>query len=132
MELCKRPELACEVTLGPLQDFDFDAAILFSDLLFPLEAMGMGLKYEVGPQLDWHFRSLEDQKRFYREKDALETLQFQKEALERIRTKLPEDKGLLGFVGAPWTLFCYAVEGSHQKELSSAQAGLHDGRWLRS
>ena len=45
MELCKRPELSCEVTMGPIEDFDFDAAILFSDLLFPLEAMGMGLKW---------------------------------------------------------------------------------------
>jgi uroporphyrinogen decarboxylase len=129
MELCKRPELSCEVTMGPIEDFDFDAAILFSDLLFPLEAMGMGLKYEVGPQLDWHFQSLEDQKYFYREKDALEKLVFQKEALELIRTKLPEDKGLLGFVGAPWTLFCYATEGSHQGDLALSRAGLKDGRF---
>src|SRR5476651_339606 len=54
MDLCKRPELAAEVALGPVQDFDFDAAILFSDLLFPLEALGMGLKYtDGGPQLGW-------------------------------------------------------------------------------
>ena len=45
MDLCKRPELAAEVALGPVLDFDFDAAILFSDLLFPLEALGMGLQY---------------------------------------------------------------------------------------
>src|SRR5213594_4797078 len=52
MDLCKRPELAAEVALGPVLDFDFDAAILFSDLLFPLEALGMGLEYtEHGPQL---------------------------------------------------------------------------------
>src|SRR5213080_1838338 len=54
MELCKRPELAAEVALGPVVDFDFDAAILFSDLLFPLEALGMGLEYtDRGPQLEW-------------------------------------------------------------------------------
>src|SRR5213594_394406 len=52
MDLCKRPELAAHVALGPVLDFDFDAAILFSDLLFPLEALGMGLEYtEHGPQL---------------------------------------------------------------------------------
>src|SRR5438128_4996904 len=54
MDLCKMPELAAEVALGPVLDFDFDAAILFSDLLFPLEALGMGLEYtDQGPQLEW-------------------------------------------------------------------------------
>src|SRR6185312_3987436 len=52
MELCKQPELAAQVALGPVLDFDFDAAILFSDLLFPLEAVGMGLVYDPGPKLD--------------------------------------------------------------------------------
>src|SRR5712692_11820769 len=54
MDLCKQPELAAQVALGPVMDFDFDAAILFSDLLFPLEALGMGLDYaDQGPQLGW-------------------------------------------------------------------------------
>src|SRR5213594_1625223 len=54
MDLCKQPELAAEVALGPVLDFDFDAAILFSDLLFPLEALGMGLEYSAaGPRLAW-------------------------------------------------------------------------------
>ncbi len=57
IELCRNPALATEVTLGPIEEFGFDAAILFSDLLFPLEAMGMGLRYAPGPQLDWHLRS---------------------------------------------------------------------------
>src|SRR5712691_1966169 len=54
MELCKEPDLAAEVALAPVLDFDFDAAILFSDLLFPLEALGMGLEFtDRGPQLGW-------------------------------------------------------------------------------
>src|SRR4026207_660029 len=54
MDLCKRPELAAEVALGPVLDFDFAAAILFRDLLFPLEALGMGLQYtDRGPELGW-------------------------------------------------------------------------------
>src|SRR5215213_2056337 len=53
MELCKDPALAAEVALGPIQDFDFDVSILFSDLLFPLEAMGMGLSYDPAPKLEW-------------------------------------------------------------------------------
>src|ERR1043165_4014584 len=54
VDLCKQPELAAEVARGPVMDFGFDAAILFSDLLFPREALGMGLEYtERGPQLGW-------------------------------------------------------------------------------
>ena len=51
MAMCKSPKLACEVTMGPINDFNFDAAILFSDLLFPLEQMGLGLTYAPGPIL---------------------------------------------------------------------------------
>src|SRR5258708_1210675 len=60
IDLCKKTEVACEATMGPIRDFDFDAAILFSDLLFPLEAMGMGLRYEEGPKLDWHLQNISD------------------------------------------------------------------------
>ena len=49
-ELCKTPELICETTMGPIKDFDFDAAILFSDILFPLDYLGMGLTFNPGPQ----------------------------------------------------------------------------------
>jgi uroporphyrinogen decarboxylase len=117
MDLCKRPELAAEVALGPVLDFDFDAAILFSDLLFPLEALGMGLKYtDQGPQLGWNLnektisqlRPLED---------AWPDLLFQGEAVSATRHRLPPDRSLIGFIGGPWTLFVYAVEGSHKGSL---------------
>jgi uroporphyrinogen decarboxylase len=117
MDLCKRPELAAEVALGPVMDFDFDAAILFSDLLFPLEALGMGLEYtDRGPQLGWNLdeqtlsqlRSIED---------AWPHLLFQGEAMRATREVLPSDRSLIGFVGGPWTLFVYAVEGSHSGSL---------------
>ena len=52
-ELCKNPKLAAQVALGPIEDFDFDVAILFSDILFPLEALGMGLEYNPGPRLSF-------------------------------------------------------------------------------
>ncbi len=59
--LCKNPKLACEVTMGPIRDFDFDAAILFSDLLFPLEQMGLGLSYATGrPTLKKQLLTKED------------------------------------------------------------------------
>ena len=129
IELCKRPELACEVTMGPIDEFDFDAAILFSDLLFPLEAMGMGLDYVPGPKLDWHLRSLDDLKRLQGGTQNLDQLAFQGEAVTKIRAALPDSKGLLGFVGGPLTLFFYAVNGSHQGDLSDSRAGLTDGRF---
>jgi uroporphyrinogen decarboxylase len=121
VDLCKQPELAAEVALGPVRDFDFDAAILFSDLLFPLEALGMGLEYtDSGPQLEWklnpetfsQLRSIED---------AWPYLLFQGEALRATRERLPDDRSLIGFVGGPWTLFVYAVEGSHAGSLIASK-----------
>lgn len=130
MELCKLPEVAKEAALGPVADFGFDAAILFSDLLFPLEALGMGLRYDEGPKLDWHLRDKKDLARFLPGSADLATqLEFQAEALRLTRQALPAEKGLLGFVGGPLTLFFYAVEGSHQGRLDSAHAGLRDGRY---
>jgi uroporphyrinogen decarboxylase len=129
MELCKLPEVACEVTMGPIQDFDFDAAILFSDLLFPLEVMGMGLTYDEGPKLGYHLKEIADLKKLHSGAHLAEGIQFQAEAMKLIRKKLPAEKGLLGFVGGPLTLYCYAVEGSHQGNLNSAKQGLIDGRY---
>src|SRR5439155_10464440 len=114
MDLCKQPELAAQVALGPVLDFDFDAAILFSDLLFPLEALGMGLEYSAaGPQLEWNLdRTTVSALKAVEE--AWPNLLFQGEALRLTRSALPDDKSLIGFVGGPWTLFVYAVEGTHK------------------
>src|SRR5207237_2297385 len=121
VDLCKQPELAAEVALGPVLDFDFDAAILFSDLLFPLEALGMGLDYtDGGPQLEWKL----DQKTLSRLRpieEAWPQLSFQGEAVRATRARLPQDRSLIGFVGGPWTLFVYAVEGSHKGSLAKSK-----------
>jgi uroporphyrinogen decarboxylase len=114
IELCKRPELAVEVTLGPIEDFGFDAAILFSDLLFPLEAMGMGLRYDPGPKLDWHLRTTADLDRLHGGAARAEHMSFQAEALTRLRARLDPGCALIGFVGGPFTLYAYAVAGSHE------------------
>lgn len=124
VELCKLPDIAAEVALGPVQDFGFDAAILFSDLLFPLEAFGMGLEYtDAGPQLAWRlsnetFGQLRDVE------EAWPHLHFQGEAVKATRTLLPADRSLLGFVGGPWTLFTYAVEGKHSGTLIPSKTKL--------
>ncbi len=123
MELCKRPELAAEVALGPVAEFDFDVSILFSDLLFPLEALGLGLSYDPAPKLEWHLTEGNLQKlRPFR--SAVTDLEFQKDALMATRKVLPKDKSLIGFVGGPWTLFTYAVEGEHKGSLTRAKSGL--------
>lgn len=115
--------------MGPIRDFGFDAAILFSDLLFPLEVMGSGLRYDPGPKLDWHLTNVAGLKKLRGGRELASELQFQARAMEMIRRELPKEKGLLGFVGGPVTLFAYLVEGSHQGELASAKAGLRDGRY---
>ena len=129
IDLCKRPELATELTMGPMDAFDFDAAILFSDLLFPLEALGMPLSYEPGPKFGWQVRELPDLERLNGSEHCIEQLAFQAQALRLIRERLPTSKGLLGFVGGPLTLFFYATAGSHQADLGIAHAGLPDGRY---
>lgn len=130
MTMCKNPELACEVTLGPIQDFGFNAAILFSDLLFPLEQLGMGLNYKAGPpKLEWHLQSTDDIKKLKVVAPGREFYKFQGEACKLLRERLPKDVTLLGFVGAPFTLYTYAVEGSHAGNLVSAKKGLFDGRF---
>lgn len=120
-DLCRKPELAAETTLGPIEDFDFDVAILFSDLLFPLDALGMGLRYDGdGPKLAWHLdeRSAGQMRK---PKEVAQELDFQGEAAQATRARLPRDKSLIGFVGGPWTLFVYAVEGSHKGTLHKSR-----------
>ncbi|MDZ4676595.1 MAG: uroporphyrinogen decarboxylase family protein [Oligoflexia bacterium] len=124
MELCKNPELAALVAMGPIEDFDFDVSILFSDLLFPLEALGMGLTYgDQGPELGWQLNK-DTLKKLGSVDDAIPQLEFQKTAMQLTRQMLPQSKSLIGFVGGPWTLFSYAVQGSHDGNLTKAKNAL--------
>lgn len=126
MDLCLVPDLAAEVAMGPIQDFDFDAAILFSDLLFPFKALGQGLEYtDHGPRLGFHLTN-ENIKQLKPWKEALPEMEFQKKAMQLTRERLPKEKGLIGFVGGPWTLFVYAVEGTHTGSLIKTKTALAD------
>lgn len=126
VELCKEPELAAETAMGPIRDFDFDVSILFSDLLFPLEALGMGLSYADGPPKLGFSLDPTTISRLIPWEDACPALAFQGEAARATRSALPKDKSLIGFVGGPWTLFVYAVEGGHHGPLLRAKRGLPD------
>ncbi len=109
-QLCKEPELACEVTLGPIIEFDFDAAILFSDILFPLDYLGMSLKFNPGPTFEKNL-SLKMISEF--NIDEFENfIEFQNISLKLIRNELSNDKSLIGFTGGPITLYHFATRNN--------------------
>ena len=128
MNMCKTPTLARDITLGPIEEFHFDAAILFSDLLFPLEQLGMGLDYNPGPTLKFHLKNHHDLEKLYPLEPSERFYKFQGEALTLLKNTLPSKTTLLGFVGAPFTLYVYAVEGGHKGNLVDAKKGFYDGR----
>ncbi len=115
LNLCKDPEKAAEVTLQPVDIIGVDAAILFSDILvIPLE-MGMDLKFEKGegPVFSDPIREKEDLERL--KPNAHERLTYVYDTIKIIRERLADDKALIGFTGAPWTLITYMIEGRGTK-----------------
>jgi uroporphyrinogen decarboxylase len=114
LELCKTPALAAEATLQPIRRFGFDAAILFSDLLIPLEAMGLDVMFtETGPTLPNPVRGAKDLERV-RVFDPWESTSFVCETIRLLKQKLG-DTPVIGFAGAPFTTATYAVEGKTGK-----------------
>lgn len=115
LTLCKTPELACEVTLQPVEILKTDAAILFSDILIPVEAMGVRLHFAEGegPKLD-PVRGEADLKNLHVPDPAQET-GFVLDAVRLIRRELDSRIPLIGFSGAPFTLATYLVEGGTSK-----------------
>ena len=127
-ELCKNPLLAAETAMGPINEFDFDVAILFSDILFPLEALGMDLSYNPGPQFGLHLNE-ENANSLLVNQNPISFMNFQGEAIERTVERLPKEKSFIGFVGGPWTLISYACninKDSRQINLNNFQIGLLD------
>lgn len=127
-ELCKNPLLAAETAMGPINEFDFDVAILFSDILFPLEALGMDLSYNPGPQFGLHLNE-ENANSLLVNQNPISFMNFQGEAIERTIERLPKEKSLIGFVGGPWTLISYACninKDSRHINLNNFQIGLLD------
>ena len=109
--LCKTPELACEVTLQPLERFPLDAAILFSDILTVPDAMGLGLHFVEGegPKFSHPVRTEADVARL--EVPPMEKLRYVFDAVALIRKSLNGRVPLIGFAGSPFTLACYMIEG---------------------
>ena len=115
LEMAKNPELAAEVTLQPIRRFGMDGAIIFSDILLPLEALGMPLFFdERGPSLPEPLRTLKDVEKLKPYDPSVE-LAYVGEALKKTAAGLPDETTLLGFCGAPFTLASYAIEGGTGK-----------------
>ncbi len=123
LTLTKTPDLAAEVTLQPIRRFELDAAILFSDIMTPVEGMGIELGFDPGPVIENPVRSPADVDRL-RIADPWETVPFVMETIGILRKELPTTAPLIGFSGAPWTLFCYVVEGAGSKTFIQAKSFL--------
>ena len=127
MDLCMNAEIACEVTLQPLDRYPLDAAILFSDILTIPDAMGLGLYFETG-----------EGPRFKKVVDTLEAIEalpipdpekdlgYVMNAVRTIRHELNGRVPLIGFSGSPWTLATYMVEGGSSKDFRKSKALLYD------
>lgn len=120
LKLCKNPELACEVTLQPLERYPLDAAILFSDILTIPDAMGLGLTLNegIGPRFDHPVRTKADVEKLF-EPDPETELKYVMDAVRVIRRELHDRVPLIGFSGSPWTLGTYMVEGGSSRDFAT-------------
>lgn len=123
VNLCKTPQLACEVTLQPIARFPLDAAILFSDILTIPDAMGLGLSVEEGegPRLARPVRSRADIDKLG-VPDPETDLRYVMDAVRLIRRELNGKVPLIGFAGSPWTLACYMIEGAGSSSFARPKA----------
>ncbi len=122
MDLCRNPELAAEVTLIPIEEIGVDAAILFSDILVPVEKMGINISFVEGkgPVLEPKVESLEDVERL-KVPEPEKDLPYVLETIQIIKKRLT-DRPLIGFSGAPFTLASYMLEGGSSKNYIAAKS----------
>lgn len=124
LTLTKTPDLAAEVTLQPVRRFGMDAAILFSDIMTPVEGMGVELAFNPGPVITSPIRT-KGQVDALRVPDPHESVPFVLETVSILRDALPASAPLIGFAGAPFTLFCYLVQGQGSKTFAEAKGFLY-------
>jgi len=129
LEMCKKPELAAEVTLQPLQKIKVDAAIIFSDILIPLEPMGVGFEFAKGEGPVFH-RSIREMKDVDRLKiiEPEEDTPFLMKAIRIVRKELEGKIPLIGFSGAPFTLASYIIEGGHSQNYILTKSMMYQDR----
>jgi uroporphyrinogen decarboxylase len=129
LELCRTPDLATEVTLQPVRRIEVDAAILFSDLLLPLEPMGLPFDFikGEGPQLERPIDSPADIDRL-KDFEPREALAHVLEAIRLVQGELGGRVPLIGFAGAPFTLASYAIEGGHSNTFAKTKSLMYGTR----
>lgn len=127
MGLCTHPELACEVTLQPLDRYRLDAAILFSDILTIPDAMGLGLEFVEGegPQFRHPIQTQEDVRRLSAP-DPEASLRYVPDAVRLIKRELGGRVPLIGFSGSPWTLATYMIEGRSSREFRKIKGMMYE------
>jgi uroporphyrinogen decarboxylase len=123
LDICRTPDLATEVTLQPLRRIEVDAAILFSDLLLPIEPMGIPFDFVrgEGPAIERPLRTEDDLARVKRF-EPREALSYVLDAIRQIQGELAGQLPLIGFAGAPFTLASYAIEGGHSTNFAHTKA----------
>ena len=123
LDICRTPDLATEVTLQPVRRIEVDAAILFSDLLLPLEPMGIAFDFVKGegPSIEKPLRSEADLVRT-KTFEPREKLDYVLDAIRQIKPALGGRVPLIGFAGAPFTLASYAIEGGHSNNFAHTKA----------
>jgi len=117
LELCKTPELAAEVSIQPIDALGVDAAIMFSDILTPVEPMGMKLDFVPGPVFEKPVRSMADVEKL-RIPEMEQDVPYVLETIKILRRELAGKVPLIGFGGAPFTLACYMVEGKGSRDFA--------------
>jgi uroporphyrinogen decarboxylase len=134
LDICRTPDLATEVTLQPIRRIDVDAAIIFSDLLLPLEPMGLPFDFVAGegPQLDHPIGSPADIDRL-RHFEPRAALAHVLDAIGQVQRELDGRVPLIGFAGAPFTLASYAIEGGHSNNFAKTKSLMygHPDAWHR-
>ncbi len=120
LTLCKTPDLAAEVTVEPLDKFGMDAVIIFSDILVPLEGMGLPVTFtDRGPCMETPLRSASDIEAL-KSIDPTRETGFVMDVIRAVKDRVGGKVPVIGFAGAPWTLACYALEGSPSRTFMSA------------
>jgi len=124
LTLCKTPELAVEVSLQPLRRFPLDAAIIFSDILLPLEALGCRMTFNPGPKLEEPVRT-RAQVEALQQRPAAEAAPFVAQAIRMLRQELDGRTPVIGFCGAPFTLAAYLVQGEGKEGFGAVKTMLY-------
>src|SRR5580698_2294893 len=133
VEICKKPQLAAEVTITAAEKLGVDAAIIFADLLLPLEPMGLDFEFVAGdgPVVHQPLRSPEAIDRL--RTDRTGELEYVAQAIQKVAGHFGDALGMIGFIGAPFTLASYMIEGGgsrnyvHTKQMMYAEPAA----WLR-